>query len=110
MRKNWKIVNYVMGIMIYMNARFSMIWRLHREANFWQSRSCVMVAMKVFKQNTQHITVQKEEHVRSVMGSILLVYMVSSTKRKMGQQKVIPNINKGLRQAIVQMLMTSRMN
>ena len=41
-------------------------------------------------------TCPKEEHVRSALGSILLVYMVSSTKRRMGQQKAIPNINKGL--------------
>ena len=48
-----------------MNARLSMIWWLQREANFWQNRSFVMVAMKVFHQNTQHVIVQKKkEHVR----------------------------------------------
>ena len=55
-----------------------------------------MVAMKVFQQNKQHNTVQKEEHVRSALRSIPLAYKVKSTKRNMGQQKVIPNINKSL--------------
>ena len=71
-----------------MNARLSMIWWLQREANFWQNRSFVMVAMKVFHQNTQHVIVQKKkEHVRYDSGSIPLTYLVSSVKRKMGQQK-----------------------
>ena len=55
-----------------------------------------MVVMKVFQQNAEHATVQNEEHVRSALRSISLAYMVSSTKRKMGQQNIIPNINKSL--------------
>ena len=47
--------------------------------------NCVKVAMEVFQQNIQHVTVQKEEHVRSALRSIPLAYMVSSTKTKMGQ-------------------------
>ena len=46
-----------------MNARLSMIWWLQREANFWQNRSCIMVAVKVFHQNIQHVIVQKGKHV-----------------------------------------------
>ena len=56
-----------------------------REASVWQNRNCVKVAMEVFQQNAQHVTVQKEEHVRSALRSIPLAYMVSSTKTKMGQ-------------------------
>ena len=58
-----------------------------------------MVAVKVFHQNTTCNCPKRK--------TCKLVYMVSSTKRKMGQQKIIPNINESLRQATVPMLMTS---
>ena len=50
------------------------------------------------------------EHVRSFLGNITRVYMISSTKRKVGQQKIIPIINKSLWQTTVLILMTSSVN
>ena len=41
-----------------------------------------MVAMKVFQQNKQHNTVQKEEHVRSALRSIPLAYKEKVQKYK----------------------------
>ena len=50
------------------------------------------------------------EHVRSFLGNITRVYMISSTKRKVGQQKIIPKIFKSLWQTTVLILMTSSVN
>ena len=69
-----------------------------------------MVAKKIFLKITQHVTVQREEHARYALRSIILVYTVSSTKRKTGPQKVIPNINTSLLQATVPMLMAPSVN
>ena len=47
-----------------------------------------MVAMKVLHKKTPHVIVKKKkEHVRYDSGSIPLTYLVSSVKKKMGQQK-----------------------
>ena len=55
--------------------------------------------------NREHV-----RYVRSFLGNITRVCMISSTKRKVGQQKIIPKINKSLWQTTVLILMTSSVN
>ena len=94
MNKIWNVVNYRHHDLDECKAFNDMV--VAERSKVLAKRKLYYRCYESISPNTQHVIVQKEVHVRYASGSIPLVHMVSSTKRKMGQQKIIPKINKSL--------------